>query len=371
MTETSRFWNTNNVGDGPTAGFDRDAVAQWLRHVWAKGGAGGVLRGVLNELAVTGSSSPLAVNTGSAIVYGLYYWNTASVNLTVTTPSVGTTGGHVILRVSWSAQTVRLVAVRNTDGTAAIPALTQTPGTTYEIRLATFTITTGGVITLTDARTYVAYSDSQGAEAITALTGLSVLGRASNTTGASAAITAGTEEYVLRRSGSVLDFGQVATDGIADDAVTAAKIADGAVQAAQIAAGAVGNGELADSAVDDTKLGNRVPQMYRRQGGSASIWGTPGTTEYTPGEVMMQAGIASGSMGAGVATQDLTITYPVAFSAGPLVLLTMAAPSENQTYYIWHQYTPGPSAIIVNVVRFTTTNSITYSIQWLAIGTPA
>jgi hypothetical protein len=370
MAESSRFWNTNNVGDGPTAGFDRDAVAAWLRNIWAQAGSG-VLRGVLNELAVTGTASPVAVNTGAAIVYGLYYWNTASVNLTVTTPSGGTTGGHVILRVSWSAQTVRLVAVRNTDGVGAIPSLTQTPGTTYEIRLATFTITTGGVITLTDARSWCKFSDAQDGDAFSGVTGLSVIGRSANTSGASAAITAGTDAYALRRSGTSIGFGQIATGGIADDAVTEAKIVTGAVGADQIAAGAVGNGELADSSVDDTKLGNRVPQMYRRQGGSASTWGTPGTTEYTPGEVMMQAGIASGSMSAGVGIQDLSITYPVAFSVGPLVLLTMAVPSEGQTYYIWHRYTPGPSAITVHIVRLTTTNSITYSIQWLAIGTPA
>src|SRR5512139_978715 len=195
MTESSRFWNTNNIGDGPTGGFDRDAIAAWLRNIWAQGGSG-VLRGVLNELAATGTASPIAVNTGAAIVYGLYYWNTASVNLTVTTPSGGTTGLRVILRASWSAQTVRLVAVRNTDGVAAIPALTQTPGTTYEISLATGTITTGGVITLTDDRSYAIYSDSQQSDRLTVLAALSVIGRASNTSGASDAITAGTDGYV-------------------------------------------------------------------------------------------------------------------------------------------------------------------------------
>jgi hypothetical protein len=122
--------------------------------------AEGVSKGVLNELAVTGVGSPLAVNTGSAICYGLYV-NTASVNLAVSTPSLGTTGGRVILQTNWGGTggasleaRTRLKILINSDGVAAIPALTQAFGTTWEISLYTFTITTGGVITLTDDRTY-------------------------------------------------------------------------------------------------------------------------------------------------------------------------------------------------------------------------
>jgi hypothetical protein len=369
MTESSRFWNTNNIGDGPTAGFDRDAVAAWLRNLWAQAGSG-VLRGVLNEMAVTGSASPLAVNTGAAIVYGLYYWNTASVNLTVTTPSVGTTGGHVILRAGWTAQTVRLVAVRNTDGTAAIPSLTQTPGTTYEIRLATFTITTGGVITLTDARSWCKFSDAQDGDGFSGVTGLSVIGRSANTSGASGAITAGTDAYILRRSGTSIGFGTIVEGGIADDAVNVDKIATGAVGAAQIASGAVGNGELADGIVDDTKLGNRAPQYYRRQGGSASYWNTAGTTDYTPGEVMMQAGAIQDSMLSGVTVDTVTITYPVAFTGTPLIFLTLFDPSIDQMFYMQSRGDPGLTSFVVRIQRASATGDITYNIQWLAIGPP-
>jgi hypothetical protein len=41
------------------------------------------------------------------------------------------------------------------DGTSAIPAVTQTAGTTWEITLATFTRATNGTITLTDARDFL------------------------------------------------------------------------------------------------------------------------------------------------------------------------------------------------------------------------
>jgi hypothetical protein len=153
MAEKGYPFTNNATGDGTSGGY---TAAEWRKIHRYLFGDGVAVEG--NQLAVTGAASPLAVNTGHAVVDGLFYDNTASVNLTVTTPVVNTTGGHVILRASFAAQTVRLVAVRNTDGVAAIPSLTQTSETTFEIRLASFTITTGGVITLTDARTYLHYT---------------------------------------------------------------------------------------------------------------------------------------------------------------------------------------------------------------------
>jgi hypothetical protein len=56
--------------------------------------------------------------------------------------------------------------------------------------------------------------------------GLSVIGRSANSTGDPADIVAGTDGHVLRRSGTTLGFGTVATAGITDDAVTNAKLAE-------------------------------------------------------------------------------------------------------------------------------------------------
>jgi hypothetical protein len=53
---------------------------------------------------------------------------------------------------------------------------------------------------------------------------LSVIGRSSSSSGNPADIVAGTNGYVLRRSGTTLGFGQVVTDGIANNAVTEAKL---------------------------------------------------------------------------------------------------------------------------------------------------
>jgi len=55
----------------------------------------------LNKLAVSGTSSPVAVASGAALVYGIPYVNTASVNVAVSTPSVST-------RMSWSRCTTKL-----------------------------------------------------------------------------------------------------------------------------------------------------------------------------------------------------------------------------------------------------------------------
>ncbi len=55
---------------------------------------------------------------------------------------------------------------------------------------------------------------------------LSVIGRSANSSGDPADISAGTDGHVLRRSGTTLGFGTIATAGIADAAVTLAKQAN-------------------------------------------------------------------------------------------------------------------------------------------------
>jgi hypothetical protein len=56
--------------------------------------------------------------------------------------------------------------------------------------------------------------------------GLSVVGRSTNSTGNVADITAANDGEVLRRSGTAVGFGTLATAGLADDAVTNAKLAN-------------------------------------------------------------------------------------------------------------------------------------------------
>ena len=77
---------------------------------------------------------------------------------------------------------------------------------------------------------------------------LSVIGRSSSTSGNPADIVAGADDYVLRRFGTTLGFGQVANAGIANGAVTNSKLGADAVDGAKIADDAIGNEHIRDSA---------------------------------------------------------------------------------------------------------------------------
>lgn len=98
--------------------------------------------------------------------------------------------------------------------------------------------------------------------------------------------------------------------------ITYGGLATNAVGTLNIIDLSVTGAKLASNSVDDTKAGDRVPQFYRRKGGNSTIWKTPGTTNYTPAAVRMQAG--------SITLVDLltTITFPVTFSQPPLVFIS-------------------------------------------------
>lgn len=260
--EKSQFWYT----DGFT-GASGDGAAPYTQEEFRAYHAALLGEGVVaasgNELAVSGSASPLSVATGRAQVGGFHYWNDAAKNLTVTTPSVGTTGGRVVLRADWTAATVRLFVLLNTDGNAGIPALTQTAGVTYEIGLASFTITTGGVITLTDTRVF-------------------------------------------------------------------------------------------------------VPNGVRRQGGSATAWSTPGTTNYPAAIRLTQVGAVFCTVSGG--TGNVSVTFPTAFTYAPLVLITLSGPNGRLFVQLTAVSTTGFTAYLNADDGASTWDSSDYQINWLAIG---
>lgn len=133
--------------------------------------------------------------------------------------------------------------------------------------------------------------------------GLSVVGRSANSTGDPADIVAAADGDVLRRSGTTVGFGQVATLGLADGAVTDAKLRDSAALSvvgraanssgdpADIAAasdfhvlrrsgtalgfGEVQAGGLADDAVTNAKLANAAPGTLKGRGSLETATGDP------------------------------------------------------------------------------------------------
>ena len=150
MTEISTPWGGIITGDaGPYSDDDWSDIWRKLRQNDRT--VQGVLDTYLNELEVAGAASPIQIDTGAGIVDGKFYENTVAVTVNIPTPSVSTRIDRIVLRKSWSAQTVRITRIAGAEGGAA-PAITQVDGTTWDISLAQVSITTGGVITITDER---------------------------------------------------------------------------------------------------------------------------------------------------------------------------------------------------------------------------
>jgi hypothetical protein len=98
---------------------------------------------------------------------------------------------------------------------------------------------------------------------------LSVIGRSANSTGDPADIAAGTDGHVLRRSGTALGFGTVATAGIADAAVTLAKMAN--LAAATIIGRASGAGTGVPTALSASQVAAIVQAVLSITGDQVSI----------------------------------------------------------------------------------------------------
>jgi len=153
MAETSLPWSGTSIGDaGP---YSDDTWSDMYRKLFITDRTTqGVLDGYANEIEITGATSPVSVNTGAALVDGKFYENDSSANITVPTPSGDTRIDRIVLRKSWSAQTVRLTRIEGVEG-GGVPALTQNDGVTWDIPLYQVSITTGGNITLTDERSFI------------------------------------------------------------------------------------------------------------------------------------------------------------------------------------------------------------------------
>lgn len=239
MAEKSIFWTTGATGDGASE-YTQAEVIRWMRQMMLNDNSEeGVHLNYGNELEVTGTSSPVAVDTGAAIVYGFPYWNTASVDVAIPTPSASTRVDLIVLEADWTAQTVRVTRVAGTEGAGA-PSLTQTDGVEWQIPLAQASITTGGVITVTDARVFL-------------------------------------HPNIEVETAMIEDLA-VTTAKLAADAVTGAKIGDDEIDSEHYAAGSIDEEHIANNAVALTKIPNRteslfVPAVYADDGsGSQRNW---------------------------------------------------------------------------------------------------
>ena len=165
---------------------------------------------------------------------------------------------------------------------------------------------------------------------------------------------------------------------IVDGVITTLKIANLAVGTGQLALEAVNTAQIADlnvtlaklaaDSVDDTKAGNRVPQFYRRQGGSATDWSVQGTTSRTPTSVRMQAGVIRHTF-TGESSDSQAVTFPIAFSDVPIILVTPWIGSVGDNF-ISVISVASAAGFTVNTYPNTaqTISSETVDVNWMAIG---
>ena len=411
MAESSRFWTTNGTGDGTGSGYTTANWAEFVRQTMTTSPASeGVLYGILNSLAVSGTSSPVSIASGSAIGYGYFYTNDSAATQAIATPTTATRIDRIVLRASWAAQTVRITRIAGTEGSGSAPAMTQTAGTTWDIPLATVSITTGGVITVTDARTFCksplvygwfsqALSVAGNIAATKSASGTNVDLKAENTSntanssarliasvaGGSAAdpVTlydvAGAANWVTGidnsdsdkfkiSSGAALGTNDRLTIDASGDVTMGGTVTVGAlggtgvVGATQLASNAVTTAKVADDSITSAKAGDMLPALLGRQGGSASAWLTSGTNNYTSSITpRIQFGSVAVSLSASP-TGSTNVTFPVAFSAPPIIFF------QSLDNYI---ASGAPSASAVSVaLRYVPGTNLTTSVgvSWLAIG---
>lgn len=322
MSESSILWSTNGTGDGAAD----ITSSQWINFFeilfLSDKTTEGVAPRYLNALAVSSTGNNNArVATGGAVVRGFLYRSTANVDLTIPSPA-SDTGFRIVLRADWTLQTVRAAYVLNTTGVTDAPALTQVDGTTWEISLATGTITSGGVIAVTSAPTYLHYNTN---------VSTAMLEAASVTAAKIAAAVAG--DGLAGGAGSALSVNvdgvgiEIDTDALRLKAlgVTTAKLNDLAVTAGKIAADAVTTVKILDANVTYPKLADVYSDFIGRLGNSQTDWGQGGVTEYEPTRVQHQQGVTEFTVFDGDDYGGAVITFPTAFAGIPCISLSVGS----------------------------------------------
>lgn len=425
MATFSGWWDTEDttpIGD-QVAEYTEAHLQLAAEIIAACHGFEGVGPGYLNKFA--GTANPVAfdrtvrIASGGALVDGKWIHNPAADDqvLDVIVGGGNTRIDRIVLRTVWANKETTIYVIKGVEGgTPTAPAITQTSGTTYDIMLYQALLNDAGTVTLTDERVWGKISLDEMDDMA-----MGVIGRQTNTTGALSRIYTTVNDRVLMRKANEMIFAQVDSDQIATGAVDLAhmsansvdsdqyvdgsidrvhlaadivdgtKIADNAVNSEHIAAGAVDLAHmsansvdsdqyvdgsidtihLADNAVDDTKAGDRVPQFYRRQGGSATTWGTSGTTDRVPGAVRMQGGVISVTIAADDYSASTLLTFPVAFAYAPLLFLMVPSVSESSLdgRVIPTSVTLSALSVQVKVIReIAPATPTSYGVHWLAIG---
>lgn len=135
--------------------------------------------------------------------------------------------------------------------------------------------------------------------------------------------------------------------------------------------GQVPNAGIANDAVDDLKVGNRVPQLRRRQGGSSSNWstGADSPSNHTPTTVRKQVGVARITISDTWSAANKLITFPEAFSNVPLpTSLTVISDITASDFEFVYAYSITASNMRIGIKREGTIGTLTMDVAWEVTG---
>ena len=157
MAEISRPWSGTVTGDsGPYS--DDQWTDVWKALLGPVIASEGVFQDQLNDLVLGGlPATPVTINTGRALVNGIWYESDASVSIAIPTPAANPRVDRIVLRADWALQTVRLTRIAGAEGAAPTPpAITQNDGVTWDLPLWQVFVTVGAVIsTWRDERRFI------------------------------------------------------------------------------------------------------------------------------------------------------------------------------------------------------------------------
>ena len=285
---------------------------------------------------------------GYGLVDGKWYCNSPA-GLGVTIDSAGAGNyriDRIVLRADWAGFAVHVHVIKNVADNAPAPAITQTPGTTYDVLLYQARVTDGGVVTLTDERLYALPITVQalGIDSGQIAAGAIDLAHMS-------ANSIDSDQYV---DGSI-DHAHLATDSVEGH-----NIKDGEVIHAKLADDSVETHNVKDLQITQAKLATAASKVAYRQGGEATGWYLAGANDYTPTSCLFVIG--SCVSGDGV---DKTITFQDPFGQVPLLFISWEHVATGEWYVL--------TSITVNTFVFSIKNAagtkVIRQVAWMAIGT--
>lgn len=346
MAERSWFWGGTTTGDAALAPpygapYSDDMFSDVFTALFCRDNA---LQGVVNtsrspyhtKLSLAnGGVDQIVCNPGMALVDGKLYSSDASVTHNLTRPGSGLNYYYLVLRKSWANQTVRQVLLGPDAGGYPVGSVLRVDDTTWDLIIGSFTISNTGTRSITTHSTNTPTmmlhhatnisSDMIDPGAVTSAAmanrgAISVMGRISSV-GVPEDITAGTDGHVLRRAGSSLGFGTIATAGLADNVLSATSTGRAKMQDGFLSADATGRAKMAASffSADATGRGKFANQFVNADLLAAGAVSNRQRIAAT----CMQSGTFTVRMDlVGTATGSGSIVFGTAFPNPPIVTLT-------------------------------------------------